>query len=249
MMMRLCFGVVLALSAVNSYGALSYSDSAVQASVSNVSKYYQPVDIHPEDKQFLEYRKPSQKVEVIEGKDLASANRTILSKGYRAIGYSEFKDRKLPDATFIEQAKKVGALKVLVYKEGITEVAYSSYDDLNNLDYGYGYYVVFYVKDGGFDNRNSLGIAYDDIPIEKTKVYQRNTGAYVLSVVKGSKAYVSNILVDDVITAINNRRVLGSEDLSRIGAAELKKSKTLNFTITRIVNNEPREVQIPVSFN
>lgn len=250
-MVKVWIGVFLVLSAVNSYGAVNYSNSAnkgySQSRVSNVSKYYKALDIPPEDKRYYEYKKPSQKVDVIEGGD--SAHGLILSQGYQPIGYSEFKDRALPDSAFTTQANKIGAQKVLVTKQGKTTVTYYSDDDLNNLDHGYHYAVIFYVKSNFQKEPHALGITITDIPLEKTKNYQRNTGSYVTNVIKGSRAYTSNILIEDVITTINGREVLDARSFDKIKNEELEKDRTLNFSITRIVNNEAREVQIPVSFN
>lgn len=249
--MKIWIGVFLALSAVNSYGALNFltdtNKGYSQSAVNNVSKYYKALDIPAEDKRYLEYRKSSEKVEVIKGGESESS--LIQSQGYQPIGYSEFKDRALPDSVFITQAKKIGAQKVLVYKQGATTVTYYSDDDLNNLDYGYYYAVIFYVKSSFFNKPNALGLSIDEIPLEKTKLYQRNTGGYVVNVVKNSRAYTSNIVVEDVITAINDKKLLKVEDFNQIKDAELKNNKTLNLTIIRLINNEPKEIQIPVSFN
>lgn len=249
--MKIWIGVFLALSAVNSYGALNFltdtNKGYSQSAVNNVSKYYKALDIPAEDKRYLEYRKSSEKVEIVEGGE--SENILVQSQGYRPIGYSEFQDRALPDSAFIEQAHKIGAQKVLVHKQGTTAVPYYSDDDLNNLDHGYYYYVLFYVKNGLLNQPNTLGLNMVNIPLEKTKLYQRNTGAYVVSVIQNSRAYTSNIIIEDVITAINDKKVLKVEDFNPIKEAELKKSKTLNLTIIRLINNEPKEIQIPVSFN
>ena len=68
-MMKIWIGVFFALSAANSYGAINYLYDAnkgySQSGVSNVSKYYKALDIPPEYKRNLEYRKSSEKVEVI----------------------------------------------------------------------------------------------------------------------------------------------------------------------------------------
>jgi len=251
--MKILIGIFLAVSAVNSYGAINYFSDAnngySQSGVSNVSKYYKPIELNKGIKQNLEYLKPSEKVELIYRNDIHQGINYVLSSGYRLVGHSEFLDRTLADSVFIAQAKKVGAQRVLIHKQGVTQSSYGVEDDLNNLNHGYHYYAAFFVKDNFFKEPNALGLSFGDIPLEKTKLYQRNTGAYVFSVIQNSRAYTSNILVEDVITAINDKKVLKREDVNQIKDAELKKSKTLNFTITRIVNNEPREVQIPVSFN
>lgn len=248
-MKKIYIGVLLALSAVNGYGAVDYSAGYSQGAVSNVSKYYKPLEVHSENKQHLEYRKGSENVEVIHSINNEVDHNYVLSEGYIPIGYSEFKDRLLPDSVFVEQAQKVGSQKVLVYKQGVTTVSYSSDDDLNNLDYGYHYSIIFYVKNGIFNKADALGVFIGSIPLEKTKLYQRNTGAYVNSVIRNSRAYNSNIVVEDVVTAINGIELIMPEDLIKVVDRQLEKVKTLNFTIIRIVNNEPKEIQIPVSFN
>lgn len=92
-------------------------------------------------------------------------------------------------------------------------------------------------------------LTLDNIPLEKTKLYQGNTGAYIFYMIKDSRAYNSNIVVEDIITAINDKKILKHENFNQIKDIEFKKSKILNLTIIRLVKNEPKEIQIPVSFN
>lgn len=184
--MKIWIGVFLALSAVNSYGAVNYSNNAnkgySQSRVSNVSKYYKALDISPEDKRYFEYNKLSEKVEVVEGGE--SENILIQSQGYRPIGYSEFQDRALPNLAFIAQANKIGAQKVLVHKQGTTTVPYDRDDDLNDLDHGYYYYAMFYVKSSFFNEPNALGLSFGDIPLEKKNFIKEIQGLMFLVLFK-----------------------------------------------------------------
>lgn len=215
----------------------------------NVAKFYKPLDWLHKDKNNFEYLKSTEDVKVIEDNDINKTYNLMLANGYILIGSSQFNDRNLPNSIFISQAKKLGASYVSIYKKNSSTVSYDVNDDLNNLDYAYQYVVDFYVKDNFFKKPNMLGINFGEIPLEKRVQLQRNTGAYVGNVVKDSRAYFANIVLEDVIIAVNGKEVRGAEDLDKLKESELKMTKNLNLTIIRLINNEPKEIQILVSFN
>ena len=202
-----------------------------------------------EVKKSFEYLKPNEQVEVLEvfTSSVDSYN-SFIEKGYALIGESIFSDWRLPKNSLVAQAKKVGATVVTFSKSSESTVSYTKSDDPNNLDFIYNYHVVFYVKTNYFKNPNALGIIIGQIPLEARKTYQRNTGVYVANVVQGTKAYNVNILNDDVIIAINDNPILTADDFDNIKAKELKKTKVLDFKILRQVNNELKELNIPINF-
>ena len=233
--------------------ASSKSNSSIQSNTvvrnDNVARFYKPVDWPEAYKKNFEYRKSSEEVRVVETNDINKTANSMTEDGYKVLGVSEFNERKLPETAFLSQARKIGSSFVVVYKQGVSSVPYDKYDDLNDLDYAFHYYVAFYVKDNLHNQPNMLGIQMNEIPSESRVKYQRNTGAYVTNVIKGTKAYNANIIPGDVIIAINDIKVMNSQELDNIKNIELKTTKNLNLTIIRLVNNEPKEIQIPISMH
>lgn len=233
-------------SATSSIAPKTTSTNSV--SKSNVSKFYKPADWREEVKKSFEYLKPGEQVEVLEVSPGLDSQSSFIEQGYSFVGESIFRDRSLPKEALIAQAKKVGATVVTFSKYSAAIVSYTKSDDPNNLDYIYDYHVTFYVKNNFFKHPNALGITIGNIPLEKRKVYQRNTGAYIANVVQGTKAYNANVLSDDVIIAINDNPILTVDDFDDIKEKELKKTKTLDFKILRQVNSELKELHIPINF-
>ncbi|MCO8043677.1 hypothetical protein OC498_13710 [Acinetobacter bohemicus] len=233
---------------------------------SNVSKFYNSVDWREDEKQNSEYLKPGEQVQVLEVAPGLESYKSYSAQGYKAIGQSIFRDWDVSKDSLINQAKKVGATFVTFSKYADSSITYSVKDNLNNLantvnpknlatiidpnNLGiiYSYEVLFYVKDNSHKNPNAFGFTISDIPLEKRKTYQRNTGSYVETVVQGSKAYNANVLNEDVIIAINNNPILTDDDFLKIKEKELKKTKVLELKILRLVNNELKELNIPVNF-
>ena len=216
--------------------------------VTNVSKFYKPIDIQPELKKHFEYLKPNENVKIIDHKDTNVDLDDLEESGYVLLGSSRFMDRKLLKNDVIEQAKKIGATLVIWSKATDVTIPYSREDDPNNFDIIYNYIVHFYVKDLFYKQPDMLGIRMANIPISERPLYQRNTGVYVDQLTHDSKAYNANILVGDVIISINNRTTLSPEELHKVKQEELKKTKTLNLKILRIVKGDRKEIEIPISF-
>ena len=216
--------------------------------VTNVSKFYKPIDRQPESKKHFEYLKPNENVKIIDHKDTNVDLDDLEESGYVLLGSSRFMDRKLLKNDVIEQAKKIGATLVIWSKATDVTIPYSREDDPNNFDIIYNYIVHFYVKDLFYKQPDMLGIRMANIPISERPLYQRNTGVYVDQLTHDSKAYNANILVGDVIISINNRTTLSPEELNKVKQEELKKTKTLNLKILRIVKGDLKEIEIPISF-
>ena len=235
---------------------VSTSTKTASVSTSNVAKYYNSADWREDVKKSFEYLKPGEQVQLLEVLPGLDSYNSYSEQGYAVIGQSIFRDWNLPKDSLIAQAKKVGATFVTFSKYSESSVTYSTTNDPknlalidpNNLAIIYNYEVLFYVKDNYFKNPNALGITIGNIPLEKRKVYQRNTGAYIANVVQGSKAYNANLLNEDVMIAINDNPILTGDDFLNIKEKELKKTKVLNLKILRLVNNELNELNIPVNF-
>ena len=234
----------------------SYIASTKTVSTTNVSKFYHSVEWREDAKKSFEYLKQGEQVQVLEVLPGLDSYNSYNEQGYAVIGQSIFRDWDLPKDSLIAQAKKVGATFVTFSKYSESSVTYSTTNDPknlalidpNNLAIIYNYEVLFYVKDNYVKNPNTLGIRIRNITVEKRKTYQRNTGAYVEHVVQGSKAYNANVLNEDVIIAINDNPILTGDDFLNIKEKELKKTKVLNLKILRLVNNELKELNIPVNF-
>ena len=217
--------------------------------VSNLRKYYKP---NPNiAKNNIDLVNPNGKVEIINVSPSSYSENVLYlyENQYVLMGESKFNDRKLSENSIKTYAREVGASVVVVVSQGITENPYSESDDLNELDTGYFYHISFFGKTDYSNKPNILGIQMSEIPRDKKTLYQRNTGVYVQLVVKNSRAYYSNILSEDVIIALNGIDTFTPESLILIKEKELKKTKTLNLTILRVVNGAIKEVQIPVSLN
>ena len=237
--------ISLPLSRSRSSSGLSIEQAKT---VTNVSKFYKPIDRQPELKKHFEYLKPNENVKIIDHKDTNVDLDDLEESGYVLLGSSRFMDRKLLKNDVIEQAKKIGATLVIWSKATDVTIPYSKEDDPNNFDIIYNYIVLFYVKDLFYKQPDMLGIRMANIPISERPLYQRNTGVYVDQLTHGSKAYNANILVGDVIISINNRTTLSPEELNKVKQEELKKTKTLNLKILRIVKGDLKEIEIPISF-
>lgn len=222
--------------------------TTLNAKADNLSDYYQEVKFTDAQKKFikLEYLKPGEQVEIF--KDDDSMFKKLLSENYVPIGQSSFLDKDLPTKVFENKARSLGASAVVLYKKTASSNSYIPGENPNNLYFIYDYVATFYVKNSKYKENNMLGIGMEEIPLDKRNLYQRNTGAYTYNVYKGGRAYKANILPEDVIIKINDIDVLFPEEMNKIKDNELKKTNVLNFTILRLVNNELREIKIPVDF-
>lgn len=216
------------------------------SSNSNLDKFYKAAEIPAQAD--LQYLKNGEDIKIIETSDNNETNAELVENSYKFIGASVFKDWNLSTEMLKTQARKVRATVVVFSKHSNSTVSYTKQDDPNNLDFIYNYRVDFYVKDNSFKAPNMLGLSVGAIPLNQRNVYQRNTGTYIRTVVKGSKAYQADILSGDVIIEVNGVKILEAEDFNKIKEAELSKTKILNLKIIRLVKNEPKEIVIPVNF-
>jgi len=224
---------------------------------SPLSKNYKSLVIEPETAQYLEYLQQGQKVQLFDvvTDDSQASYDEFQEQGYKAIGFSTFRDKNLSDDDVRNQAKKVRASAVSIMKSqvdqfhvsiGVGDQPRSKQDQLNDM---YEYGVVFYVKNSALSLSSNIGVEATIIPIDRRSTYQRNTGTYIQAVLQGSKAYNANILKGDVVVAINDNQILTPSDFSRIiKDSSLARSKNLNLKVLRIMNNDLKEVSIPLSF-
>jgi membrane-associated protease RseP (regulator of RpoE activity) len=217
-----------------------------------IGKYYQAYPSTYESTKGYQYLRAKDEISIGITNTVESfqqKDRDLIENGYSDLGYSQFYERNLTKQSIEFQARKVSATVVLVNKLSVSTMPYEKKDDLNKLDYAYQYTLKFYVKNSSWDQSNKLGIIMTSIPTEKRKIYQRNTGMYVNTVINKSKAYNANIVEGDVIVAINEVPILELSQFEKTKQEQLKKSKTLDLTIVRIVKDEPKEIKIPINFN
>lgn len=213
----------------------------------NFEKYYEP----REDFVLVEpiYLKPTEEPELqktFSWSEFEIARENLISKGYVSIGASKFSASKTSEKLALDQAKKLKATYILTLTEPANnEMFYRRGDDLNKLDWAYDYIAVYGVKDKILSNL-ILGITIRDLNSEEKKQFQRNTGGLVDSVYENSRAYIANILKNDVITHINQTPLIRNKEFLLIRDKELQQSKTLNFSILRLVNGQLKELIIPI---
>lgn len=229
--------------------ALLLASMNIQA-MNNFEKYYKPYENSILKKPL--YLKPNEQPKLYHTGDPDEFSRelnNLQSKGYTPIGISSFSDYKISEDQALIQAKNLKASNVLMISQ-ITnrELSYRDGDDLNKLNWVYQYAAIYLVKEQTISNL-SLGIYMSELDNQQRKTFQRNTGVIVKLVYSGGRAYLANILQDDLITHINQRPVINPEDFQRIRDEELKKSQPLNFSILRLVNGQLKELTILVKFN
>lgn len=154
-----------------------------------------------------------------------------LSKGYMALGYSNFVSNSASNQEAIEQAKKVKAPLVLIQKTVLDQsININDVQKQSSTQLFYNFDATFLALDESY-KKSTLGILFDDLPHDLVKKYERNTGVLVSLVYRNSPAYRSNILRNDLITQINGREVWKDNFVTILNE---EKSKTpLKFTVIR----------------
>ena len=192
--------------------------------------------------------------------------KSIISDGYRPIGFASFNGKYDGDTNLIAQAESVGATLVLVsrkytntrsttsqYYMPTTSTTYHSGTVNSNSNYNsssgrylgsssssgnysgtsttqsgtfvpitsshrrYDQMAMFFVKS---TKKLRFGVQLKDISIKLRDEIERNTGAVIVIVFKGSPAFNANILPNDVLIKINdtqvNNRAQGSGLLKKV---------------------------------
>ena len=78
-----------------------------------------------------------------------------------------------------------------------------------------------------------FGVILDDLTPEQKQAIESNTGAVVYVVVNDSKAFNSNILAGDALTAINGRPVRNSSHAVKLLERIPEDAPSVAFTIIR----------------
>ncbi|OGR07630.1 MAG: hypothetical protein A2511_16995 [Deltaproteobacteria bacterium RIFOXYD12_FULL_50_9] len=77
----------------------------------------------------------------------------------------------------------------------------------------------------------TLGVYYDNMPDKSKYEAETNSGAYVYLVINDSPAFNSNIIIGDVITEVDEEKVIKPEDLTRV--LQQKAGQDVVFSIIR----------------
>jgi len=174
---------------------------------------------------------------------------------YKIIGSSSFRAKSVSDHELKQQAVSVGASRVAVFKEwagsqqtgvignkvplgggSALGIATPIFSDVHE------HVIVFLVKYTGSKER--IGISIKDLPADIQQKFERNKGAFIESVEKGP-AFDSNILVGDVVIAINGAQVIDAASLPPLVRDACRKGGALVITVLRGAEGRQRDISIP----
>lgn len=188
--------------------------------------------------------------EIFRGGDQNADFIAMVEDGYLFLGYSSFNGTSATKSQVLEQARTVGAARVLVYSQHastvtgtvplvlpaqpttavttaqggvITPRGNATYTGTATTTvYGgtttyqlpyrvdrYDQAASFWVKSKGA----RLGVYARDLSDEERRTLQRNGGATVVAIVKGSPAFAANILRGDIILMANDDAIQGWDSL------------------------------------
>jgi len=150
-----------------------------------------------------------------------------MESGLVMVGYSSFNAGSLASNAdgALNQAKKIGASMCVVYKPKHTETLQGSVSTFIPVFRGgyaisapiamrqYDYLITFWMKDA---KKDPLGIRFADLSSEDKEKMQSNRGVKILAILRGSPAYIADLLRNDFIKKFNNVEVEDSEHLTRL---------------------------------
>jgi PDZ domain len=196
---------------------------------------------------------PDAPPQVYHTEDLAKDAYALRENGFGVIGEARFNASRLDDGLAVEQAHVIGATIVLIrsrYSHTVTgSIPYTTYAppivvrDRHSASDVYvtvpGQYQTNYVPYA--ETRNDyvalfwgrlkpgpLGIFYSDLDLDVRQQLERNTGAQVDVVVKGSPAFRANLLPGDVIVAFAGEPVESADALTRALAQHAGQDVTID---------------------
>ena len=213
------------------------------------TSYYKSV---VSQEQLIEYFDNSESdLQVYKVDDVQKDMSKIIKRGYRIIGQSSFIGKT--DASLVrDTATSIGANVVLLsvkYRNTESGTATFSlpsvYDNTPrekiNVPYNndkYEYRALFFKKIKPL----TLGINMVPIPAEITTLIKRNRGVMVEIVFDESPAFFADLVVGDVIIAINDKEINNVDELNRL--IQLNKGQKTQFTIIRSGQTTPEDIFI-----
>jgi len=214
------------------------------------------------------FEAPDAPPQVYHTDDLDKDAYALRENGFGLIGAARFNASRLDDGLAIEQAHAVGATVVLVrskYSHTVTgSIPYTTYAppivvrDRHSSSDVYvtvpGQYQTNYVPYSEARNDyvalfwgrlkpGPLGIFYGDLDLDVRQQLERNTGAQVDVVVKGSPAFRANLLPGDVIVALRGEPIESAEALTQA----LSRYAGEDITIDVLRKGEPRRIAVTLN--
>ena len=189
-------------------------------------------------------------LQVYKADDVQKDISKIIKRGYNIIGESSFIGET--DASLVRvTATAIGANVVLLSvkyrntESGTNTIYLPSFDNTPRKKYDvsynkdkYEYRALFFKKMKPL----TLGITMVPIPAEITTLIKRNRGVMVQIVFDESPAFFADLVVGDVIIAINDKEINNVDELNRL--ILLNKGQKTQFTIIRSGQTTPEDIFI-----
>jgi len=193
-------------------------------------KYYSDKTGGPEIARASGVKVFSEPPRLLQGTDPNADFQAMVGEGYAMLGYSAFNGKEFPTDLALEQARKIGATRVIVYhkytetEHGATAVSVPTFGTaitrtpslgtISSTAVGSTTAVVptsmrRYEQSASYwapIPPGVLGVSARDLNPEERAKLQSNKGVRVIGVVKRSPAFQADILKDDII-----KTVAGSE--------------------------------------
>jgi len=148
----------------------------------------------------------------------------MMEEGFDMLGYSTFNGPEFPEEKAVEQAKNIGATRVVIYSK-YTETqtgAVPLFSTIGNAviatttipthqrryDQGATYWAP--------GSPGLLGIRGRPLNDEERARLQTNKGVAVAIVIKKTPAYQTDLLKGDIIRAVNGKAILSADELSAV---------------------------------
>ncbi len=119
--------------------------------------------------------------------------------------------------------------------------------NLANSESFYNYEIAYFAEDKTHVP-NEIGLKFSQLTQNDKNKYQTNSGVIIFSVLNNSKAFDADILIGDVITYINDKKIRNATDFTILKDEALKYKNTIDLRVKREVNGEIKELTIPIKF-
>jgi membrane-associated protease RseP (regulator of RpoE activity) len=103
----------------------------------------------------------------------------------------------------------------------------------------YDFHATYWVKKRGW----VFGARFDDLSDADRRRLERNTGVIIVSLVKGQPAFLANILVGDIILAVDGQDVVDSASFE----AALGRSAGTKITLVVVRGSERKEIAVSLN--
>lgn len=175
----------------------------------------------------------------------------MVQQGYGFLGYSAFNGPQASKGSILDYAKHVGADVVVVGSRYTGSVSYGSIDSTTFSRFGsfsflmpltrdrYDQFVLFFVK----APHRGLGVELQGIKPSEAAQLGTNMGLRAMAIVRGSPAFMADVLPGDIITAVSDHPVYDGPSFK--AALDAAYGTTARLAIIR--NGRTLEKDIPLS--